>query len=304
MALATKPKRKAHTKKRQAKHHTHSKGYLKSYWPYLPMLLIVVLGVTINNAWSSRGVLGAKSDYSQTTLLKETNLERSKSQEPALTIDPLLTAAAQAKADDMVKKDYWAHNSPDGKSPWTFITAAGYQYQEAGENLAYGFNGATETVAGWMNSTEHRANILNADYKNVGFGVASSPDYQGHGDQTVVVAEYGLPTAAAANISFKVPEPASVQGVSNTKVVAKDVSTKPVSRIQILTGDQAVWSLALVSAIAGAAFAILITRHGLRLKKYIREGEAYVHHHPMIDIIAVALITVGVLLTRTNGFIK
>lgn len=303
MALATKPKRKAHTKKRQAKHHAHTKGYLKSYWPYLPMILIVLVGVAINHAWASQGVLGAKSDYSQASLLKETNEERIKSQEPELTIDPLLTAAAQAKAEDMVAHNYWAHNSPDGKTPWSFITAAGYQYQEAGENLAYGFDGATETISGWMNSAEHRANILNASYQNVGFGVASSPNYQGRGNQTVVVAEYGLPTASAANISFQVPEPPSVEG-ANSKLVAKDISTKPVSRIQILTGGQALWSLVAVSAIAGAAFMYLITKHGLKIRKYVREGEAYVHHHPVIDIVAVLLITIGILLTRTDGFIK
>lgn len=303
MALATKPKRKAHSKKRQAKHHSHTKGYLKSYWPYLPMILIVVIGVAVNNAWASHGVLGAKSDYSQASLLKETNEERAKAQEPELTIDPLLTAAAQAKANDMVANNYWAHNSPDGKSPWSFITAAGYQYQEAGENLAYGFDGAAETVAGWMNSTEHRANILNADYQNVGFGVARSQNYQGRGNQTVVVAEYGLPTAAAANISFQVPDPPSVEGAKN-KLVAKDISTKPISRIEILTGGQALWSLLAISAMAGAAFMYLLTKHGLKIKKYIHEGEAYVHHHPIVDIVAVAMITVAVLLTRTGGFIK
>lgn len=303
MALATKPKRKAHSKKRQAKHHAHTKGYLKSYWPYLPMILIVVIGVAVNHAWASHGVLGAKSDYSQSSLLKETNEERTKAQEPELTIDPLLTAAAQAKANDMAAKNYWSHNAPDGKSPWSFITAAGYQYQEAGENLAYGFDGAAETVAGWMNSREHRANILNADYQNVGFGVASSPNYQGQGSQTIVVAEYGLPTAAAANISFQVPEPRSVEG-ANSKLVAKDISTKPVARIQTLTGSRALWSLLVVSAVAGAAFMYLLLKHGLKLKKYIQEGEAYVHHHPMVDIAAVLLITVAIVLTRTDGFIK
>src|SRR5206468_12650742 len=120
----------------------------------------------------------------------------------ALTIDPQLAAAAQAKARDMVAGNYWSHTSPAGKTPWTFISAAGYQYQQAGENLAYGFASADDTEAAWMNSAEHRANILETSYQNVGFGVAQSPNYQGQGAETIVVAEYGQPVPAAANITF------------------------------------------------------------------------------------------------------
>ena len=50
MALATRPKPTVHHKKRQAEHHRHSKGYLSTYWPYLPMLAIVAVGVAVNNA--------------------------------------------------------------------------------------------------------------------------------------------------------------------------------------------------------------------------------------------------------------
>lgn len=50
MALATRPKPNAHDRKRQAQHHTHGKSYLKTYWPYLPMLAIVAAGAFANNA--------------------------------------------------------------------------------------------------------------------------------------------------------------------------------------------------------------------------------------------------------------
>ena len=108
---------------------------------------------------------GIKSDFSRSVLLNDTNAQRAGQKQAPLTLDPQLTAAAQAKAEDMATSNYWAHNSPDGKTPWTFISASGYQYQTAGENLAYGFSSASDTVTGWMNSPEHRANILNADYQ-------------------------------------------------------------------------------------------------------------------------------------------
>lgn len=304
MALATKPKPKSHHKKRQAQHHRHSKHYVKAYWPYLPMLMIVGFGVFINSLWSQAGVLGAKNDFSSASLLDETNERRAAEKLSDLTIDPQLTAAAQAKAEDMAKNDYWAHNSPDGKTPWTFIKSSGYQYQAAGENLAYGFDGASETITGWMNSSEHRANILNTAYLNVGFGIASSPNYQGHGPETIVVAEYGQPVLAAATITFNVDETASNTTPANVESAATELPAQSVARIQIVTGGQAAWSLVAVSALAGAALTLFLTRHGMRLHRALVRGEAFIVHHPWFDIAMVFIATAGIVLSRTGGLIR
>lgn len=58
MALSTRPKPKAHDRKRQAKHHAHGKNYLKTYWPYLPMLTIIGVGVVVNRTLQSSALLG------------------------------------------------------------------------------------------------------------------------------------------------------------------------------------------------------------------------------------------------------
>lgn len=304
MALATRPKPKSHHKKRQAQHHRQSKHYVKAYWPYLPMLLIVGVGIMVNSLWAQSGVLGAKSDFSSATLLRETNERRSTEQQAPLTLDPQLAAAAQAKADDMVKANYWSHDSPDGKTPWSFINASGYQYQTAGENLAYGFGGASDTVAGWMNSAEHRANILNVSYENVGFGVAYSANYRGQGPETIVVAEYGQPVAAAATITFNVPETAANTAPANVQGAQTELPTQTIARIQLLTGGQAIWSLAAVSAIAGAALALFVARHGVRIHRALLRGEAYITHHPWFDVAMVLITTAGFVLTRSGGLIR
>ena len=307
MALSTKPKPKApvHTKKRQAGHHRQTKHYAKSYWPYLPMLLVVALGVTVNSLWANHGVLGASSDYSAATLLSTTNQQRQVAKESNLTIDPQLTAAAQAKANDMAQRNYWAHNTPDGKSPWTFLTGAGYSYDLAGENLAYGFNSAQEAVAGWMNSQEHRDNILNAGYQNVGFGVAMAPSYQGKGEQTIVVAEYGKPASSVATIRFTVPSPASVAGASEVKpAAAPEPASQLVSRIQLLHGGQPTWTTFAVTLIASSAVIVFMIRHGLYLRRLLMRSELYVVHHPKLDFIIIAIATIGFVLTRTSGLIR
>jgi hypothetical protein len=305
MALATRPKPKTHARKRHAGHHRHNKQYLRSYWPYLPMLLIVGLGLLVNSTWSGSSVLGSKSDFSTAALLTTTNAERLKQNEPALTLNAQLSAAAQAKAEDMVRNNYWAHSSPDGKTPWSFIDAAGYQYQSAGENLAYGFSSATDSVAAWMDSSEHRANILDAAYQNVGFGIANSPNFMGEGPETVVVAEYGQPAAQLATVPAGAPtvnNPAATHPASN--VLGAETEAQPVSRIQILTGDNSQWALVTVIALSGGAMALFLLRHGYRVHRLLSRGEAFVVHHPYLDIAIIFTITAGCVLTRASGIIR
>ncbi len=256
------------------------------------MLLIVGVGLAVNSIWSGTNVLGAQSDFSSPALLHATNIKRAQDHETPLTLNPQLTAAAQAKANDMTQRNYWSHQTPDGKTPWVFIAAAGYQYQAAAENLAYGFADGSDTVSAWMNSPEHRANILNASYQNVGFGVAESPDYQGKGPKTIVVAEYAQPAGAALTAASNTP--------SNTIQLA----ARPVSRIQVLTGGQAAWSALVVAALAGAALTLFVIRHGLYLKRLITEGEAFISNHPFLDIAIVFVFTTGFVLTRASGLIR
>jgi len=268
------------------------------------MLMVVAVGFIINGLWTHSAVLGSQSDFSSTTLLDVTNQQRLNDQETGLTLDPQLSAAAQAKAEDMVAHDYWAHTSPDGKTPWSFISASGYQYQTAGENLAYGFASAVDAVKAWMNSPEHRANILNVNYQNVGFGIASSPNYHGKGPQTVIVAEYGQPVPAAAHITFTVPETAANRQISDVRGASLDAGSQRVSRIQILTGGQAAWATLAASALAGAAFTLFITRHSLRFHRLLVKGEVFVTHHPLFDMVMVCVFTAGIVLTRTSGLIR
>jgi hypothetical protein len=178
--------------------HKH-KNFGKAYWPYLPLLLVVGLGFVFNSLWpSQRDVLGYATDMSTSSLLSGTNQQRANNGKGSLSLNSKLNTAAQNKAKDMAAKDYWSHNSPTGQTPWSFITAAGYKYQTAGENLAYGFDTSADTITGWMNSPEHRANILNSSYTNVGFGIINIPNYQGDGPETLVVAMYASPVATTA----------------------------------------------------------------------------------------------------------
>lgn len=94
---------------------------------------------------------------------------------PALHDDPRLRTAAVGHSADMRARNYFAHNTPDGITPWTRIEAQGYPDPSA-ENIAMGQQTPQEVVNAWMNSPGHRANILNCSSKAVGIGVQFGPD--------------------------------------------------------------------------------------------------------------------------------
>jgi hypothetical protein len=200
-------------RKRTAAHHRRNHEYGKAYWPYLPMVAIVSLGILLNSWMGSihHQVLSYATDISVQGLLDGTNNERTGNGLGSLRLNAQLSQAAQAKAADMVADNYWAHTSPSGKTPWTFINAAGYSYTTAGENLAYGFATSSETIAGWMNSPGHRANILNTSYRDVGFGIINAENYQSNGNQTIVVAMYAAPYSTSNSVA---QSPTTTQGSS------------------------------------------------------------------------------------------
>lgn len=293
MAIASVPKRHSHHQKARGEHHRHTKHYLKTYHPYLPLLLLVIVGLAVNSFWNARtGVLGASTNMSAPSLLLSTNRARFTNNQDALKLDDRLNSAAQAKANDMVAKDYWSHNTPGGQEPWAFIKNSGYAYYAAGENLAYGFGNADQTVAGWMNSAKHRANLLNPDYQDVGFGIATSNDYQHKGKTTIVVAMYGQPSNVGAG---------DFSSIATT--APTDLPARKVARVQLLTGGQAPWSLFAATVAMFSALLWFATRHYKAWKRVVVESEEFIWKHPLLDFAIVASAVAGFLLTRGAGFI-
>lgn len=105
------------------------------------------------------------------SILALTNLERQQSGLKPLEESSILQRVARDKARDMLERGYFAHTSPDGKTPWYWFQKNGYAFQFAGENLAIDFFNAADVVRAWMNSDSHRSNILNAAYKETGVAV-------------------------------------------------------------------------------------------------------------------------------------
>ena len=128
-------------------------------------------------------------------LVDETNQSRAANDVPQLVVSPLLQAAAQDKANDMVANNYFAHTSPSGVTPWDWFAKVGYEFEYAGENLAVNFSDSQDVTNAWMNSPEHRANILNADFTQIGIATATGT-YEGT-PAVYVVEDFGTPIPPA-----------------------------------------------------------------------------------------------------------
>ncbi len=306
---------------RQQKHTSHpgphhTKQYKKVYWPYLPVFILIVsisgfLSMHRLIPSSSQGaVLSYATDVSEPSLLAETNKQRMGQKLSELVLHPLLSKAAQAKANDMASKDYWSHISPDGISPWVFIDAVTYSYKKAGENLAYGFNSSTATIVGWMNSPPHRANLLDIEYTDVGFGIANIPNYQLEGEQTLVVAMYGAPSTASGSDNPSSDAQTLSQHstadpiTSDTHVrTLEQIKPRSIARIQLLTGGTAPWSLVALLVMTGTIGAVWLARHAVRIKRVLYDGERFVLSHPLLDVLVLLLILALYLLSRNAGTI-
>ncbi len=88
-----------------------------------------------------------------------------------------LSRVARYKSQDMVDNAYFSHTSPVYGSPFQMIRAFGLPYRTAGENIAYGQRTPQAVVQAWMNSSGHRANILNASYTHLGVGYVADGHY-------------------------------------------------------------------------------------------------------------------------------
>lgn len=119
------------------------------------------------------GFVALAGDLSPETIISFTNEEREKRDLPPLVENEALNKAAELKAADMLKNNYFSHTSPSGMTPWHWVKESGYDYQFAGENLAINFTSATEQGKAWMNSKTHRENILSDHYTEVGVAVVS-----------------------------------------------------------------------------------------------------------------------------------
>lgn len=215
----------------------------------LSLLILTVKIAAISVIAVGPVVTAEASAITSSTVISLANAARQQEGLSTLTSNSVLASAAQAKANDMLAKQYFSHNTPSGETPWSFIKAAGYSYVTAGENLAIDFTEAESVQTAWMNSPGHRANIMNKSFQEIGIGIAKGM-YNGH-QTTIVVQMFGTPIAQKVTLPAEPtpvaqPAPAPVQPASSSP--APTPVTKPATQPQAQTQTQPVVEQSLAPA--------------------------------------------------------
>lgn len=167
--------------------HENNNFRAKSLHPdFLMMYLVFALVLTVFSKTSGVDILGFATDVTAEKLYQLTNQEREKNSLPPLALNDCLSQAAQKKAEDMFEKNYWAHISSTGKTPWDFMNEKECKYEYAGENLAKNFMFSDGVVTAWMNSDSHKENIINKNYTQVGYAIVNGVL---NGEETTLVVQ-------------------------------------------------------------------------------------------------------------------
>ncbi len=142
----------------------------------------------------------AEGALTRSGIISHTNAERQTHSVKLLKESYMLDASATVKATDILKRQYFEHVAPDGRTVSDLVTDQGYVFIKIGENLALGnFKNDAEVVAAWMASAGHRANILDSAFSEIGVGVAFGT-YQGR-EVYVAVQHFGRPRSECPSVS-------------------------------------------------------------------------------------------------------
>ena len=164
-------------------------------------------------------------------LVALTNEDRMANNLSIVSENKQLAQAAQAAANDMVTKGYFAHISPDSKDPWYWLDLVGYKYQYAGQNLAVNFTDSSAVERAWMASPKHRANIVKPQYTQIGIGIANGI-YEGK-EVTFVVSFFASPAIISSQPQGGITVASSTQKVAviTAPVSAQKGTTTPIAEV-------------------------------------------------------------------------
>lgn len=161
-------------------------GIVVLFFGLLIILAILTPQIQPDTQKSSKQTTASVPDpITRDALASLLNEERLKAGLPALTVDPSLNESAQAKADDMLANNYYAHTNPTtGKHGYSYISdMARGKCLTSSENIAAGDMTAESAVKGWMESESHRNAILDPRYTMTGIGITSKNNDPASGRQ-------------------------------------------------------------------------------------------------------------------------
>lgn len=181
------------------------------YILFIAGVFVVIMGLVIVKPSSAK----SSSAFGVNDLIDITNSYRSQMNKKPLRVNNNLMNAAQTKAEDMATFHYFGNISPEGVTAWDYFKKSGYIYGTAGENIAITNKSVNDVVSSWIDSSAHKSNLLNDDFKDIGVGVAKINGFQTHSNTSVIVAFFGkssgvqlanAPTTPAGTVSVIKPD--------------------------------------------------------------------------------------------------
>ena len=204
--------------------HEHNE-YKPHFFREFSISLIVAITLLLLTVSLGSAVVLEKTEYGASilpsVLIDLTNEHRIANGDSFLSHNETLDKAASFKAEDMAKERYFAHTSPKGVTPWHWFEKAGYTFLFAGENLAVNFTNSEDVENAWMNSPSHRANILNARFKEI--GISTFAGVYNDNPTIFVVQMFGVPAIK------RVTPPKEIEVVSEVKAKNNASSSKSVT---------------------------------------------------------------------------
>jgi uncharacterized protein YkwD len=134
----------------------------------LPLVAALVVAACALPATAAHAATGTASDAATSAVVARVNEERAVAGCSPVTVDSRLTEAARGHAEDQAERRKMTHTGSDGSTPGERVTRAGYTWRKVAENVASGTESADRVMTMWMNSSGHRANILNCAFRHVG----------------------------------------------------------------------------------------------------------------------------------------
>lgn len=253
----------------------------------LVVVLVLVVAMQFGYNLSKTGsVLGVEATVTSGELLSGTNAERAKNSLQPLRYSEQLSGAAYLKAQDMFARQYWAHNAPDGTTPWQWFAKVDYNYAYAGENLAKNFTTASAATSAWMASPEHRKNMLDSHYSDIGLAVV---DGVLQGKQTkLIVALFGSPAGQIGTLG--------ASGQSSAPVGAMS----PIARFGVALQSVTPAALGSVVLLLFAAL-VALAAHGYRKRLPAPIRRSWRYHHGLIKAVGLTAVTIMIVTLYSGG---
>ena len=279
-------------KKQHGLHHKIDKKYGRVYWPYLPVLLLTAVGLSMGFFIAAQNPKSTTVSFS--TMLNSVNDYRSKNGLNKLNYDKDLSTAAQIQANQIAISSSWSPLSKTQNPAFELVAKSSNFLVSPAENLAYGFSSSNSVISAWSNNSYQANNILNPKSNSVGYGIVTLPNFMDMKNQRIVVAIFAdnktLPSVALASSK-------SIDLNSSPHSVA-------IVRLNSIIKYDSVYELYILGALMAGVAVLIFSKHTLLIHKWVTQGEELASKHPLLDLALVASFIILASAIQTSGFIS